>query len=177
MEPAGGGQPGQAGQDVVGFVARRLIKGDPKRGDDFFKDRELDDEFFGHGLALGLVLLEGFMPDRRALGVENHSQVIRAFGFDELPQRADKTVDGVGREAPGVRKPLDGVKSPVEERIAVDEEESFAGPLRRGHRGPSPSFKNRSNFPSAISWRIVLCWSSTIRWISLLRFGLLRKEV
>ena len=136
MDAPAARDPGQAGQDVVGLVIRGLVEGDPEGGDELLEDRDLDHEVLGHGLPVGLVVLEGLMAERRPLGVEDDPEIIGLFGPHELPQGAQEAVNGVGGEALGVREPPDGVIGPVKEGIPVDEEEPLPRPRRRGHFVP-----------------------------------------
>jgi hypothetical protein len=75
---------GQSADQVVGFVSSLPDHGDVQGLDDAMDEGDLCAHAVGHGRALGLVGLVGFVPQRRPCLVKDHCQAVRLVLSDDF---------------------------------------------------------------------------------------------
>ena len=130
-----GGLSGQSPDEVVGFETIHLQNGDPHGLAELPNHRELGGQIFRHPGPIGLVLLEGFMPEGRLFAVEDDGQVVGPVLADQLAQHGRESIDGVGGMALAVGQVADGVIGPKDVGHAIHQKQSPGRGWGRGPRG------------------------------------------
>ena len=124
--PGGTGLHSQRGDDVIGLIALKLFAGDVERLGRGAGQRDLRAQIFGHGIAVGLVLVVHVVAEGMAALVEDHSYMRRRVGagvaFDIAVQHVAEPGDRADRQAVGfARQRRQGVISAKDEGRAVDQ--------------------------------------------------------
>ena len=124
------GSAGIAGDQVVGFEVVFLDAGQAERAGCVADQRELGDQVFGRGRAVGLVLIvQGVAKGDRAL-VEDHRQMRRAIGlvevFGQPPQHRRIAIDRAHRHAVRVGERGQAMIGAEDVGGAIDEVEMLA---------------------------------------------------
>ena len=111
----------ESAYDVVSFIALNFEHRNAVGPENILDDGHSETDGFGRLLALRLVEGECFVPERRSVRVEGHTDVGRLSLGDDLLQRVHETKDG--RRVLTLRvdaRVLDkGVISTIDERISV----------------------------------------------------------
>lgn len=120
---------GESTDDIVSFDAALVQNLDTEAGGDVADDGELFGQFFGHFFAGGLVCGEELVSEGGGSRIEDDGDLFGRFAVEEAEKDIDIAKDGAGVFASGVEEGVfdKGEVCAVDERRAIDKEESFAG--------------------------------------------------
>ena len=112
---------GDGAHQVVGLPAVHLVHGHAHGGQDVLEHGHLGTQLVGHGVAVGLVVGKGQVPEGGCLPVEGDAQGVGLLLVQQAGENVQKAVDGVGvLPVPGGEQ-FDAVKGPVRQGIAVQD--------------------------------------------------------
>jgi len=131
LEVRAGISGGQGADDVVGLHPLLLQDGDGKAAHHLPDAGQLGDQVRRDLPARGLVTVIGLVAESRPLDVEGHGEVVRLPFLEEADEHGGEPVNGVGGKATGVGQAGDGVKSPKDVVVPVDEKQRRSGSVRR----------------------------------------------
>ena len=94
-----GNDAGKAAEDIIGFVLL-LFENRNIQGLQYFPQHgDLNDKVIGHRFAVGFVLFENQVPERRPFCIKDNTQVIGVKQIHHLAQSSDKSINSVCRES------------------------------------------------------------------------------